>query len=194
MTRAEVRESDRDPSVLALRFRLVQRADGEFGPLDDDLFEPGVVLSFEVEPPGGLTPAALRRPDHPHPPALRDDRVERLRRGAGDGRGGPARRRGARRRLAEHEGQRRRLRRCCRATRSPSQVDDTVRPLRRGPPAADPARHRLALPAAPRASATARASTSSTTTRRARSSRTSPRPTSAARRSPTSCCCRTAAA
>jgi hypothetical protein len=59
MLRAEVRESDRDPSVLALRFRLVQRADGEFGPLDDDLFEPGVVLSFEVEPPGGLTTQRL---------------------------------------------------------------------------------------------------------------------------------------
>ncbi len=41
MTRAEVRESDCDPSVLALRFGLVQRPDGEFGPLDDDLFEPG---------------------------------------------------------------------------------------------------------------------------------------------------------
>jgi late control gene D protein (GPD) len=55
MTRAEVRESDRDPSVLALRFRLVQRANGEFGPVDDQLFEPGIALSFEVEPPGGLT-------------------------------------------------------------------------------------------------------------------------------------------
>ena len=55
MVRAEVRESDSDPSVLALRFRLVQRANGEFGPLDDELFEPGVALSFEIEPPGGLT-------------------------------------------------------------------------------------------------------------------------------------------
>jgi hypothetical protein len=55
MTRAEVRESDCDPSVLALRFSLVQHPDGEFGPLDDDLFEPGVVLSFEIEPLGGLT-------------------------------------------------------------------------------------------------------------------------------------------
>src|SRR4051794_36597899 len=54
LTRAEVRESDCDPSVLALRFRLVQRANGEFGPLDDDLLEPGVVLGFELEPPGGL--------------------------------------------------------------------------------------------------------------------------------------------
>ena len=54
LTRAELRESDCDPSVLALRFRLVQRADGEFGPLDDDLFEPGTLLGFELEPPGGL--------------------------------------------------------------------------------------------------------------------------------------------
>jgi len=54
LTRVEVRESDRDPSVLALRFTLVQRANGEFGPLDDTLFEPGVPVSFEVEPPGGL--------------------------------------------------------------------------------------------------------------------------------------------
>ena len=54
LTRVEVRESDRDPSVLALRFTLVQRANGEFGPLDDTLFEPGVAVSFEVEPPGGL--------------------------------------------------------------------------------------------------------------------------------------------
>jgi Phage tail baseplate hub (GPD) len=55
MTRAEVRESDCDPSVLSLRFRLVQRSDGEFGPLDDELFEPGVAIGFEAEPPGGLT-------------------------------------------------------------------------------------------------------------------------------------------
>jgi hypothetical protein len=54
LTRVEVRESDRDPSVLALRFTLVQRANGEFGPLDDTLFDPGVAVSFEVEPPGGL--------------------------------------------------------------------------------------------------------------------------------------------
>ena len=54
MTRAEVRESDCDPSVLALRFTLVQRPNGEFGPLDDGPFQPGAVLSFEVEPPGGL--------------------------------------------------------------------------------------------------------------------------------------------
>src|SRR3954468_22288292 len=54
LVRAEVRESDADPTVLALRFTLVQRANGEFGPLDDTLFEPGVAVSFEVAPPGGL--------------------------------------------------------------------------------------------------------------------------------------------
>lgn len=55
LTRAEVRESDDTPSVLALRFSLVQRPDGEFAPLDDVLFEPGTAIGFEVEPPGGLT-------------------------------------------------------------------------------------------------------------------------------------------
>lgn len=55
LTRAEVRESDADPSVLALRFALSRRADGEFAVLDDDLLEPGAAISFEVEPPGGLT-------------------------------------------------------------------------------------------------------------------------------------------
>lgn len=54
LTRAEVRESDNDPSVLALRFTLVQRANGEFGPLDDTLFEPGAPIAFEAEAPGGL--------------------------------------------------------------------------------------------------------------------------------------------
>jgi hypothetical protein len=55
LTRAEVRESDTDPSVLALRFGLVQRANGEFGPLDDELFVPGVAVGFEIEPPGGVS-------------------------------------------------------------------------------------------------------------------------------------------
>src|SRR3954468_24788013 len=54
LVRAEVRESDADPTVLALRFQLQQRANGEFAPLDDTLFEPGVPLSFELEAPGGL--------------------------------------------------------------------------------------------------------------------------------------------
>lgn len=55
LTRAEVRESDCDPSVLALRLTLVQRPDGEFGPVDDALLEPGTPVAFEVEPPGGVT-------------------------------------------------------------------------------------------------------------------------------------------
>lgn len=55
LVRAEVRESDADPTVLALRFALVQRANGEFGPLDDTTFEPGVAISFELEAPGGLS-------------------------------------------------------------------------------------------------------------------------------------------
>jgi hypothetical protein len=54
LTRVEVRESDCDPTVLALRFTLLQRDNGEFGPLDDALFEPGTAIGFEVEPPGGL--------------------------------------------------------------------------------------------------------------------------------------------
>ncbi|HWI09410.1 MAG TPA: contractile injection system protein, VgrG/Pvc8 family [Solirubrobacteraceae bacterium] len=54
LERAELRESDSEPSVLALRFRLAQRPDGEFGPLDDEVFEAGVALSFEAQPPGGL--------------------------------------------------------------------------------------------------------------------------------------------
>jgi hypothetical protein len=55
LDRAEAREDDSGPSVLALRFGLAQRPDGEFGPLDDQLFEPGAALGFDVEPPGGLS-------------------------------------------------------------------------------------------------------------------------------------------
>ena len=62
MVRAEVRESDRDPTVLAMRFRLNQRADGEFAPVDDDVFEPGVVVGFELEPPGGIVQRLFEGP------------------------------------------------------------------------------------------------------------------------------------
>jgi hypothetical protein len=62
MSRAEVRESDCDPSVLALRFNLAQLDNGEFTPLDDGPFVPGAVLSFEVEPPGGLTQRIFEGP------------------------------------------------------------------------------------------------------------------------------------
>jgi len=62
LTRAEVRESDCDPSVLALRFNLDQLDNGEFSPLDDGPFDPGAVISFEAEPPGGLTTRIFEGP------------------------------------------------------------------------------------------------------------------------------------
>jgi hypothetical protein len=54
LTRLEVRESDADPTVAALRFRLTQQPDGAFFPLDEDLFEPAAGLAVDVEAPGGL--------------------------------------------------------------------------------------------------------------------------------------------
>jgi hypothetical protein len=54
LLRAEVRETDSDASVLALRFGLVQQPNGEFRPLDGGPFELGALIAFEVEPPGGL--------------------------------------------------------------------------------------------------------------------------------------------
>lgn len=62
LNRAEVQESDCDPSVLALRFNLAQLETGEFTPLDDGPFEPGVLVSFELEPPGGLTQRIFEGP------------------------------------------------------------------------------------------------------------------------------------
>jgi hypothetical protein len=50
----EVRESDSDPSALALRFRMVQAPDGSFRPTDQDLFVPGKPLGVELSAPGGL--------------------------------------------------------------------------------------------------------------------------------------------
>lgn len=54
LTSIEVRESDAEPTLLALRFTLAHRADGEFAPLDDELFVPGAAVAFEVAAPGGL--------------------------------------------------------------------------------------------------------------------------------------------
>jgi hypothetical protein len=62
MVRAEVRESDSDPTVLAMRFKVSQRADGEFAPVDDELFEPGAVVSFDLEPPGGIVQRLFEGP------------------------------------------------------------------------------------------------------------------------------------
>jgi hypothetical protein len=51
--RLEVRESDEDPTVAALRLRLVQQPAGTFFPLDDEIFGPGVRLDIDVAAPGG---------------------------------------------------------------------------------------------------------------------------------------------
>ena len=53
LTRLEVRESDGEPGVAALRFQLMQVADGSFAPLDLDLFRPSARVRVDVEPPGG---------------------------------------------------------------------------------------------------------------------------------------------
>ncbi len=53
LTRIEVRESDADPSVLALRFNATQSPEGEFSPLDDGIFVPSAKVSVQLEPPGG---------------------------------------------------------------------------------------------------------------------------------------------
>ncbi|MEZ4293400.1 MAG: contractile injection system protein, VgrG/Pvc8 family [Polyangiaceae bacterium] len=53
LTRIEVRESDADPTILALRFNSTQSPEGEFTPLDSDLFTPSAKVAVEVEAPGG---------------------------------------------------------------------------------------------------------------------------------------------
>lgn len=51
--RIEVRESDQDPTVVALRLQLSQQPSGEFFPLDDAIFGSGVRLALEIASPGG---------------------------------------------------------------------------------------------------------------------------------------------
>ncbi|MBN1203772.1 MAG: hypothetical protein JXB05_02465 [Myxococcaceae bacterium] len=53
LTRLEVRESDSDATVAALRFVLGQLRTGEFSPLDDDVFHPLAVLTVALAAPGG---------------------------------------------------------------------------------------------------------------------------------------------
>jgi hypothetical protein len=53
--RLEVRESDQDPTVLAIRLQLSQQPSGEFTPLDDEVFGSGVRVSVDIAPPGGIT-------------------------------------------------------------------------------------------------------------------------------------------
>lgn len=55
LSRLEVRESDVDPTVAALRFKLTQLPDGAFSPVDDELFTPAARLSVDVESPGSTT-------------------------------------------------------------------------------------------------------------------------------------------
>ena len=54
LSRVEVRESDSDPSVLALRFTIKQLPTGDLSPIDDPCFEPGAELALELAAPGGL--------------------------------------------------------------------------------------------------------------------------------------------
>lgn len=53
LRRLEVRESDEEASMAALRFQLAQLPSGEFYPLDEEIFSPGVKLSIELAAPGG---------------------------------------------------------------------------------------------------------------------------------------------
>ena len=53
MSRAEVRETDADPTLLSLRFKLSQRPDGSWFPIDEDIFTPAGHLRFELAAPGG---------------------------------------------------------------------------------------------------------------------------------------------
>jgi hypothetical protein len=52
LDRLEVRESEDEPSVAALRFGLAQSDKGEFAPLDDELFTPAAPLAVEITAPG----------------------------------------------------------------------------------------------------------------------------------------------
>lgn len=51
--RMEVRESDEEASMAALRLQLAQLPSGEYYPLDEDIFSPGVRISIELAAPGG---------------------------------------------------------------------------------------------------------------------------------------------
>ncbi|MGH9361768.1 MAG: hypothetical protein ACRD2T_07605 [Thermoanaerobaculia bacterium] len=54
LTRLEVRESDSEPTVAALRFNLTQQPAGTFSLLDDERFAAGARLAVELAAPGGL--------------------------------------------------------------------------------------------------------------------------------------------
>ncbi len=54
LDRLEVRESDCDPTLAALRFKLSQDPTGRFPLLDEELFAPGQTVAIDVVAPGGL--------------------------------------------------------------------------------------------------------------------------------------------
>jgi hypothetical protein len=54
LSRLEIRESDMDPTIATLRFRLIQRPTGAFSPIDDEIFTACVPLAVELGAPGGL--------------------------------------------------------------------------------------------------------------------------------------------
>lgn len=57
LSRVEVRESDADPGVAILRFKVKQDPNGRVLPIDDERFEPYVPLAVDLGAPGG---AAVR--------------------------------------------------------------------------------------------------------------------------------------
>lgn len=54
LSHLEVRESDGDPTVATLRFRLIQRPTGDYSPIDDDIFAAGERLAIAIAAPGGV--------------------------------------------------------------------------------------------------------------------------------------------
>ena len=54
LSRLEVWETDNDPSIATFRLGLSQRPTGDFTPLDEPQFEPGVRVAVELAAPGSL--------------------------------------------------------------------------------------------------------------------------------------------
>ena len=53
LSELELREADNAMGTLRLRFALAQKAEGTFGVLDEEIFEPGAQISLELAAPGG---------------------------------------------------------------------------------------------------------------------------------------------
>ncbi|MCH9650654.1 MAG: hypothetical protein K0U98_20635 [Deltaproteobacteria bacterium] len=54
LDRLEVRESDSEPTLAAMRFKLSQDPTGRFALLDEELFAPGQAVAIDLVAPGGL--------------------------------------------------------------------------------------------------------------------------------------------